>query len=138
MKPYVAAAMERVGESLDPKKLSSSQALQCLGLLAEAMGSDILVTVSTVELLSTRPLATSVHRACWCLPFFNSMFLCNVGKMFSSGLTSSLIECLRQLSGKVNALLPRIQEVRKRSLLSFYHRLSGNVETQGNTFALRH
>ncbi|ELR11998.1 FRAP subfamily protein kinase, partial [Acanthamoeba castellanii str. Neff] len=83
MKPYVAAAMERVGESLDPKKQSSSQALQCLGLLAEAMGSDILVTVSTVELLS---------------------------KMFSSGLTSSLIDCLRQLSGKVNALLPRIQE----------------------------
>jgi hypothetical protein len=59
MKPYVAAAMERVGESLDPKKLSSSQALQCLGLLAEAMGSDILVTVSTVELLSTRETAHS-------------------------------------------------------------------------------
>jgi hypothetical protein len=39
---------------LDPKKQSSSQALQCLGLLAEAMGSDILVTVSTVELLSAR------------------------------------------------------------------------------------
>jgi hypothetical protein len=54
MKPYVAAAMERIGETLDAKKQSSAQALQCLGYLAEAMGSEILVTVSTTELLGTQ------------------------------------------------------------------------------------